>query len=165
MRWRITLLVLTLGLISEAQKKDLGSAGGLGVFKFGLHVSHFGDQITSDVRISYGQEYFIYNGPDADTFYGLKVLKTDLGFYRDSLNYIDFYFRKLDDASFASLKNLMLDDYGEPAVMDNADENGIIEAYRWISGDISLQLKRYGMEASDWGDRNMTVISCRLTDY
>ncbi|MDH5400355.1 MAG: hypothetical protein OEX02_19530, partial [Cyclobacteriaceae bacterium] len=92
----------------------------------------------------------------------LKVRKTNLGFYKDQLNYIDFYYRKPDNLAFQSLLGQLEEDFGPAEQFNTIDEKGVLEAYRWKSKRVYLQLVRYGEGASDSDDKNMTVLMMEL---
>ncbi len=143
------------------QTLELSEYRKLDRFVLGSPVDQFEDQIRLDVSISYGQDYYIFTGKEPDVFLGLRIRQIKLGFFDDLMNYIDFYFRKPDDAAFASLKENLTTMFGIPEEAEDADESGLLEAYRWTDDDLILHLKRFGPYASDWDEQNMTILVLR----
>ena len=161
---RIILLALlsTLPIISFGQVKSLDEEYKFGPFKFGQDLSRWEDKLKGTMQISFGQDYYLYTEQDQEIFYNLKVWQVNLGFYKDKLNYVDYYFRKLDDFAFDALLEQVSTDYGIPDKIIDPDDKSIIETYLWREEKVMLQLIRYSKDANDWDDRNMTVLAMEL---
>ncbi|MDX1628537.1 MAG: hypothetical protein R3345_07545, partial [Fulvivirga sp.] len=91
-------------------------------------------------------------------FYGFKTYEINLGFNQDKLNYLDIYFRKLDDEEFEYLLQQLEKDFGEATPFTPRDK-GISEALEWRGDHLKMQLYRYNQDAVDHYDRNMTVLA------
>ena len=164
MRPILTLVFILALHFVYSQSKPLDEEYGLGPFKFETPFASLETNLKGVLQISYGQNYYLYLGDDQDVFYGLKVRKVNIGFYKDKLNYIDYYFRKLDNLAFAALLEMVSQDYGiADKIIDPADD-GIQESYRWKGERTYLQLIRYGSNSIDWDDRNMTVLVAELRE-
>jgi len=131
---------------------------GLGVFTFGADLSQWEEQLEGTLQISYGQKYFDYQGDSMKTMYGLKVRTVNVGFLHEKLNYIDIYFKGLDEEGFMALLKMVEQDFGPAEVFEDPSEPGVLNSYRWKGAKKSFQLLRYGKGAIDWDDRDMTIL-------
>lgn len=134
----------------------------------GIEPFHFEDEfktwekdVRETLRISYGQSYYLYEGDLIDIRYNLKVHSTNLGFFKGKLNYIDFYFKTLNDSAFKSFLEMIEEEYGKPEKFLNETDPTIIEAYRWPGEFTLLELVRYNGKPSNWDNRWMTVLRAK----
>ena len=54
----------------------------MGPFQFQDDFKKWEEGLALDYRISYGQDYYLYTQNDQDVFYGLKVHKINVGFFK-----------------------------------------------------------------------------------
>lgn len=160
MRIFISILLVFLSLSSFSQTK-VEKDNGIDIFHFEDDLGQWEKQVHETLRISYGQSYYRYTGDEINTKYNLRVHFINLGFFKNKLNYIDFYFKALDDFTFKGLLDLIKEEYGEPEKFLNETDPTIIEAYKWPGGYTTLELVRYNGTTSDWDNHHMSVLSAK----
>ncbi len=160
MRLLIIILTFSLSINLFAQTK-LEIDNGIKPFQFEEEKKDWEKFMYETLRISYGQSYYRYTGDQITTRFNLKVHAVNLGFFKDKLNYIDLYFKALDDFAFLGLLTLVKEEYGEPEKFLNETDPTVLEAYRWPGNNTKLELVRYNGQTADWDDRHMTVLSAK----
>jgi len=127
-------------------------------FEFGSTPGSLPGKLTLDLTISYGFNYYKYDHKDLRVLYGNKIFDINLGYRDDLLEYVDFYFQRLNQAEFDNMRVDLVKQYGDFIVIDAA-EPGVEEAVSWEGSVVTISLYRFGNEAIDLLDRNKTVLA------
>ena len=163
MRCFLTFLFFFSISLVYAQSSS-GFEKGIGPFRFGDSMQKYVGQIRLIEAISFGQNYYAYQGREASNLYDHPTNKVKLGFENEKLFYIDLYFKDFDDEKFKELRQSLEKEYGESFYTDEPFEEGIDQAFRWDTANALMQLTKYNEEAVEFGDRNQTVLMLSLKD-
>ena len=145
-------------------QESAGFEKGIGPFRFGDPTEKYSGQIRLILTMSFGQNYYAYQGMEANNLYDHRTNKVNLGFENERLFYIDLYFEGFDDEDFKALRQSLEKEYGESFHTDEPFEEGIDQAFRWDTANALMQLTKYNEEAVEFGDRNQTVLMLSLKD-
>lgn len=126
--------------------------------KFGSSPESIKGQLRLDLTISYGTSYYKYSGKLLKYIEEFKTDEVNMGFHEDKLIYIDAYFSKMNETEFEELQNRLEKRYGTSAEF-TAIDRGVVNSVEWKGKNLTMQLYRYGDQASDAADRNKTVLA------
>ncbi|MEQ8576856.1 hypothetical protein [Fulvivirga sp.] len=160
MKIYISILLLAIAF-SESwaqQSADIDKITSFHNFEFQSSPESLPGKLTLDLTISFGVKYYKYDDKDLKELYGNKIYDINLGYRDDLLEYVDFYFQRLNQADFDRMKDELVNQYGDFLIIE-AVEQGVEEAIRWEGDVVTLDLYRYGNEAIDLHDRNKTVLA------
>lgn len=153
------MLLLITFLESWAQQSaDIDKITSFHTFEFQSSPESLPGKLTLDLTISFGVNYYKYDDRDLRALYDNKIFDINLGYRDDLLEYVDFYFQRLNQADFDRMKDELVKLYGEFIIIE-AVEQGVEEAIRWEGKIVTIDLYRYGNEAIDLHDRNKTVLA------
>lgn len=150
-------LIITLGSVCAQSFSQLDEDQVFHELKFGSSPESIKGQLRLDLTISYGTSYYKYSGKLLKYIQEFKTEDVNLGFHDDMLIYIDIYFNKMSITEFDELKDRLEKHYG-PSSQFTAIDRGVINAIEWKGKNLTMQLYRYGREASDFADKNKTVL-------
>lgn len=125
---------------------------------FGASPEQCNGDLKLDLTISYGLKYYKYRDKALSDIFGFKIFDANLGFRHDQLEYIDFFFNKLDEQAFDNLSTKLSDEFGLPKILEKVDEQGVVQAVEWKGLRTWVQLYRYDNTANDVQDRRKTVL-------
>lgn len=153
------LLLLIASTRSWAQQnEDIDKITFFHNFEFRSSPESLPGKLTLDLTISFGVNYYKYDDKDLKELYDNKIYDINLGFRDDLLEYVDFYFQRLNQADFDRMRDELVKLYGDFIIIE-AVEQGVEEAVRWEGNVVTIDLYRYGNEAIDVHDRNKTVLA------
>lgn len=153
------LLLLMASSGSWAQQgADIDNLTSFQGFEFRSSPESLPGKLTLDLTISFGINYYKYDDKELRELYGNRIYDINLGFRDDKLEYVDFYFQRLNQADFDRIKDELVKQYGDFIIIE-AVEQGVEEAVRWEGNIVTIDLYRYGNEAIDVHDRNKTVLA------
>ena len=150
------LSILTSSLGQTNTKVD--QLKGFKVFTFDSTPEEYNGNLRLDLTISYGLKYYKYTGKEARDIHGFKASDINVGFRDDRLEYIDFYFKKIESSNFEELFAKLSETFGTGEKLENPDEKGVVQAVEWKGKKVLIQLYRYDDTANDTEDRNKTVL-------
>uniref|UniRef100_UPI00404B9539 hypothetical protein n=1 Tax=Fulvivirga sp. TaxID=1931237 RepID=UPI00404B9539 len=154
----ILLLLIAFSESWAQQSADIDKITSFHNFEFRSSPESLPGKLTLDLTISFGVKYYKYNDKDLKELYGNKIYDINLGYRDDLLEYVDFYFQRLNQADFDRMKDELVNQYGDFLIIE-AVEQGVEEAIRWQGNIVTIDLYRYGNEAIDLIDRNKTVLA------
>lgn len=154
----IVLLLMASSGGWAQQSADIDKLTSFQNFEFGSSPESLPGKLTLDLTISFGVNYYKYEDKDLRELFGNKIYDINLGFRDDLLEYVDFYFQRLNQADFDRMKDELVKQHGDFIIIE-AVEQGVEEAVRWEGKVVTIDLYRYGSEAIDLHDRNKTVLA------
>lgn len=159
MRLLATFTMILFVSVSYAQNFDtVDSTQTFQELEFGSSPESIKGQLKLDLTISYGTSYYKYSGKLLKFIEEFKTDDVNLGFHEDKLIYIDAYFSNMKETEFEELQARLEKRYGKSAEFTAIDRD-VINAVEWKGKNLTMQLYRYGEEASDFADRNKTVLA------
>jgi len=152
-----TLLLSSFPGVSQ-DKTDIDSIRSFRGFSFGSSSDEYGKNLKLDLVISYGLKYYKYIGKSPKEIHGYKIADGNVGFRDDVLEYIDFYFSKLDKDDFELMYAKLCSEFGNGKRLTVTNEPGVVQAAEWKGDKTWIQLYRYDENANDSDDRRKTVL-------
>lgn len=127
-------------------------------FSFGSTPDTYGKDLKLDLVISYGLKYYKYVGKSPREIHEYKIADINVGFREDLLEYVDFYFNKLNKTDFQLLYDKLCSEFGRGKFLTVTNEPGVVQAAEWKGEKTWVQLYRYNEDAIDSDDRKKTVL-------
>ena len=141
------------------QSADIDKLNTFQSFEFRSTPESLPGKLTLDLTISFGVKYYKYDDKNLRALYDNKIFDINLGYRDDLLEYVDFYFHRLNHGDFNNMKEELVKQYGDFIVID-ATQQGVEEAVRWEgNNNVTIDFYRFGNEAIDLLDRNKTVLA------
>lgn len=155
----IVLLLMAFSGSSAQQIADIDKLNTFHSFEFRSTPESLPGKLTLDLTISFGVKYYKYDDKDLRELYGNKIYDINLGYRNDQLEYVDFYFQRLNHGDFNNMKEELVKQYGDFLLIE-AMQQGVEEAIRWENNNnVIIDFYRFSNEAIDLLDRNKTVLA------